>query len=85
MTPDIINGLFEFVGAAFIWLSIRRLYTDKKVAGVSWIHVSFFTAWGAWNIFYYPHLGQMWSLAGGIAVVVSNIVWLAGLLYYPKA
>src|SRR5215471_7953715 len=34
MTPDLINAVFELSGAALTWLSVARLYRDKKVRGV---------------------------------------------------
>lgn len=82
--PDIVNGLYEFLGAPFIVLSILRLAKDKKVHGVSWVHVGFFTSWGFWNLFYYPHLGQWCSFAGGVAIVVANSFWLGQLIYYKR-
>ncbi len=82
MTPDIINGLFEFLGALLIANNSRVLLRDKHVAGFHWSTVSFFMVWGLWNIFYYPNLDQWVSFAGGIAVVWANMVWLALTLYY---
>lgn len=84
MTPDIINGLFELFGAAFIGLSIKKLAKDKQVHGVSWIHAAFFAAWGYWNLYYYPHLDQYASFVGGIGVVAANTIWLAQLIYYSN-
>lgn len=81
MTPDIINGAFEFAGAAFIGLSVRRVLIDKAVAGISWVHVGFFAVWGLWNLFYYPHLDQWFSFAGGVALAAMN-TWCVGLLIW---
>lgn len=86
MTPDIVNGLFEFCGAAFIACSIRRVLIDRQVAGISWLTISFFAGWGLWNLFYYPHLDQWFSFAGGVALVAANAVYVALLLrfsYWP--
>ena len=82
--PDIVNGLFEASGTWFVWLSIRRLHSDKKVRGVHWLGVMFFATWGLWNLFYYPHLGQWWSFAGGLGIAVSNMIWLGQIAYYTK-
>lgn len=79
---DTVNGLFECCASLFICLSIWRLYKDKKVNGISIIHVSFFCAWGWWNLFYYPHLEQMWSTIGAACVVLTNTIWMIQLLYY---
>ncbi len=82
--PDLINGSFELLGGVVILLSIRRVLKDKKVAGVSWPHVAFFAAWGFWNLFYYPHLGQWLSFAGGLLIVTTNTIWVALLIYYTR-
>ena len=80
--PDIVNGCYEFLGAPFILLSVLKLHRDKEVKGVSWIAIVFFTTWGYWNLFYYPHLGQWVSFAGGIALVGVNTLWLCQIALY---
>lgn len=85
MTPDTINGLFEFVAAAFILNHCRVLFADKQVRGMSTVSTIFFTCWGFWNIYYYPHLDQMWSFYGGLCVVSANVMWVAMQLYYRRA
>ena len=82
--PDIVNGMYELCGAPFILLSFFTLLRDKKVKGVSWLHVAFFTTWGLWNLFYYPQLGQWFSFAGGIAIVIANAMWLGTMIYYLR-
>ncbi|MCK4824354.1 hypothetical protein KA005_51860 [bacterium] len=84
MWQDWLNGMFEFLGGLFITLSCIKLHRDKKVRGVSFIHVAYFTAWGYWNIHYYPHLGQWISFAGGLSVVLVNTIWLGMLIYYTR-
>jgi len=79
---DLINGCFELVGAALLTLNVRRLLIDKVVAGVSWLPVCFFTAWGMWNLYYYPSLDQWFSFAGGVLIVVVNTVWLVLVFKY---
>ena len=81
---DIINASFEFVGAFAVLLSVRKAYQDKQVHGVSWLHVAFFTAWGFWNIYYYPSLDQWWSFAAGVFLVVVNCIWVGQLIYYSR-
>ena len=83
-TPDLINGLFESLGSLFILLSIIKLYRDKQVRGISYIHVGFFSAWGLWNIYYYPYLGQWVSFLGGLLIVITNTVYLGMLIYYSN-
>lgn len=84
MTPDLINAAFEALGTVFVGLNVLRLYRDKMVRGVDWRVMGFFTVWGLWNIFYYPHLGQWLSFAAGIGIAAANVVYLALLLYYIK-
>lgn len=84
MWQDNLNGLFELLGGLFITLSCVKLYKDKKVRGVSFIHVAYFSLWGYWNIHYYPHLGQWISFAGSLAVTLVNTIWLGLLFYYLR-
>ena len=84
LLPDLINGLFEFFGSLVLWMNVRQLYLDKKVRGVTWSATAFFMTWGYWNLYYYPHLGQWCSFAGGVSIVVANTVWLGQMLYYGR-
>lgn len=85
MTPDLINGLFEFGAGGMIGLHARRLWIDKKVRGASTVATTFMMAWGFWNLYYYPNLDQMWSFIGGLSVVTANVIWLSLMLKYRKA
>ncbi len=82
--PDIVNGLFEVLGGLTTALNIRALMRDKEVKGVDWRLTFFYTAWGLWNLFYYPHLGQWASFAGGVVIVAGNAVWLALVIHYRR-
>ena len=84
MWQDNINSSFEFFGGLFIMLSIIKLYKDKKVRGVSFIHVGYFAMWGYWNIYYYPHLNQWFSFVGGLIVTLINTFWLGQIIYYLR-
>jgi hypothetical protein len=83
--PDLINGLFEAFGGFSVWLNVRAILRDRKSRGVSKIACGFFTAWGFWNLFYYPHLGQWLSFAGGVIIVVGNTVWIINLWRFRKS
>ncbi len=83
--PDLINGAFESAGGFFILLSVRKLHHEKKVRGVSWVHAAFFSSWGYWNLFYYPHLDQWLSFWGGAFLVAMNTLWLLQMAYYLRA
>lgn len=85
MSPDFVNGCFEAFAGAMICMHSRRLWIDKKVRGASMVATCFFTAWGFWNLFYYPHLAQTWSFAGGLVVVAANALWLSLMWRYRNA
>ena len=82
--PDLINGSFEAFGGVLLCMNIVRILKDKKVSGVSLVPVSFFTLWGCWNLFYYPHLNQWASFMGGILVVLANTTWVLLAIYYKR-
>jgi hypothetical protein len=82
MTPDLVNGIFELGGTLVVAMSCHRLYRDKQVKGVSFSHAAFFTAWGYWNLVFYPWAGAWWSFFGGIGVVFFNSLWIGMMLYY---
>ena len=84
MIQDITNACFELLATPFILLSIRRLYREKVVRGVSWVHIAFFSLWGVWNLYYYPHLGQWYSFVGGIGIVIFNSIWVGMMIRYSK-
>jgi hypothetical protein len=84
INPDRLNGFFELGGGLLTWLSVRRLWIDKQVKGVSWWPIWFFTMWGMWNLYYYPYLSQWWSFVGGCFIVVANTVWLVLLFHYGR-
>ena len=84
MWQDNVNGLFELLGGFFILFSVLKLYKQKKVRGVSAIGISYFAAWGYWNIYYYPHLNQWFSFVGGLFVVLINTFWLGQIIYYLR-
>lgn len=82
MSDDLVNGMFEAAGAVFVLLSVRQLLRDRELKGVDWRSNAFFTAWGLWNLHFYPSLGQTWSFAGAVAIVLANAWWLALVAHY---
>lgn len=84
MTPDLINAVFELSGAVLMWLSVARLYRDKKVRGVYWPATALFATWGGWNLIYYPVLGQWASLASACLLCAANSSWVLLALRYRK-
>lgn len=86
MNPaDIINGSLELLASLFVLNHCRVLLKDRAVAGVSITSTAFFTLWGVWNCWYYPHLGQFWSFVGGLLVVVANTVYVGLLIRFSDA
>ncbi len=81
---DLINGLFEGVGAVVTWANVCRLRRDKSIRGVCISVQVFFTAWGLWNLWYYPSLGQWASFIGGVGLVCGNIAWSLMAFKYRK-
>lgn len=82
--PDLGNGTFELVGGLLNWMNVYRLYKDKALRGVHYLPAMFFTAWGYWNCFYYPHLHQWFSFTGGLVIVLANSAWVYLALKYRK-
>lgn len=83
-TLDLINGTFESLSGVMILNHCRVLYREKKVRGVSVFSTAFFVIWGIWNMIYYPSLGQTFSFCGGIAITVSNGIWVGMMIFYRR-
>ena len=81
---DITNGVFEFGGACLLWLNVRRLWRDRKLAGVSLVPTIWFNAWGAWNLVYYFAIHQYVSWVAGMGVFVVNTTWVALALWFTS-
>lgn len=76
MAPDLINGCFEALGSLLILNHCRVTLRDRGVKGVSLLSTGIFNAWGVWNLFYYPALGQWWSFWGGCGLSLANACWV---------
>lgn len=83
--PDLINAAFEFLGGFFILNHCRVTIRDKEVKGVSFLSTIFFGIWGWWNCWYYPHLGQWASFAGGLMISAANMFWIFLMLKYRNS
>lgn len=84
MLSDAVNGGFELAGAVFVLNHCRTVLADRSVKGVSILSTAFFACWGIWNLYYYPSLGQVWSFAGGVAIVIANALWIGLMLKYRE-
>lgn len=81
---DLLNGLFEMVGAAALGMNVRSLWIHREIKGVHWAPVVFYTVWGLFNLFFYPANGLWISFYGGIAVMLVNVAWLALLIRFRR-
>jgi predicted membrane channel-forming protein YqfA (hemolysin III family) len=81
---DLINGLIQVVASGFILLSVVKVFKEKKVAGVSIVHVGFFVMWGLFTVAFFTHLGQPFSAAGAMFVAAANVAWFLGLITYRR-
>lgn len=79
-----VNAGFEAGAGLAVLAHCVRLVEDREARGLSIPAIAFFAVWGVWNLFYYPSLGQFWSLAGGVFVTLANLIYLALLLAYSR-
>lgn len=82
MSPDLINACFELATGILLFLNSWKLYKDKVVKGVHILPLMLITAWGFWNLYYYPHLDQWFSFWGGVVLVIANVLWFGLIIYY---
>jgi hypothetical protein len=80
--PDAVNGGFEILGAPFVLLSLIKLLRERDASGVSLVTLLFFSSWGFWNLFFYSHLGQWWSVCGSVTSTLANTAWAIAVFYY---
>ncbi len=81
---DLTNGLFELFGGLFALRNCSVILKHKEVRGVSLLSNLFFTSWGFWNTYYYPHLDQWFSFAGGVLLAFANLFWLGLAVYFRR-
>jgi len=85
ITPDIINALFELVGAGLTSLSVFRLYKHKCVRGIHPAPIVFFSGWGVWNfVIYYPSVDHVFSTIAAVILTIVNVIWLCQYFIYRK-
>jgi len=84
MTPDIMNGTLELGGGLFLLKNVLQLHRDKVTRGVHWAPTAYFAFWGLWNLYYYPHLEQWFSVSGAAFLVSVNLFWFGQMMYYRR-
>jgi hypothetical protein len=82
VNPDLVNGIYEAAGAAFILRNCLLTFRAKTVEGVSILTTAFFTSWGLWNLYYYPALHQWLSFVGGACIALANLLWIGLMVHY---
>jgi hypothetical protein len=84
LTPDQMNAGFEVAGATLRAWDCYKLYTAKRFMGGSLWTAFFFFAWGLFNTFFYPSLGQTWSLVAAVLLTAVNGLWISMALFYNR-
>lgn len=79
--PDLINACFEGGIGILGWTNVHALWRDREVKGTNWVLQFWVTAWGLFNLYYYPHLGQWLSFIGGLSIFGANAVWISSYSY----
>ena len=82
MEADLINSMFEFVGAGAVALSAYSCYQNKSADGVHWFSVMFFFIWGWWNLYFYGSLDQTASLIASMLMVIIQMVYMVLVIKY---
>lgn len=84
MNSDLINALFEMLGAGLQWMNVVRLMRDRRVAGVMWHVTAFFALWGAWNIYFYSAVQSPLSAWAASFMTLANCTWVYLALKYRR-
>lgn len=82
---DLINAAFEGLAGLMVANHCRVLLRERCVRGVSLLAVLFFTLWGAWNLYYYPALGQSLSGTCAVLVTITNATYLLMAWRFKRA
>lgn len=84
LTPDLVNGIFEIAGSVATWGTFRAIRKDKGYAGIRLPIMAFFTSWGFWNLYYYSHLFQWFSLFASLSLTAGNVAIICAMIYYGR-
>lgn len=82
---DAVNAFFECGGFIAVAMNCWKTHKDRGTRGIAPLAVAFFTAWGFWNLYYYPSVGSTISGAAAIAVALANTLWISLMLYHGRA
>lgn len=84
MNYDLVNALFEGSGGIFVALNAWDIWKRKAVAGQTFTALFFFTAWGVWNLFYYPAVHQWWSTFGAWSIMLVNCIQIGLVIKFRR-
>ena len=84
MNADLVNALFEIIGAGLTWANVYSVWKDKGYAGIYLPTVVLSLGGGVWSLFYYPSLNQWWSFAASIGLVIALLAWIVLMLWYGR-
>lgn len=82
---DLINSLFNWVAALFIFLNCFDIVKKKTVAGHTYPSTIFFAVWAFYSVYYFWDLGQVWTFYANIAMCAANTKLIALVLKYRSA
>lgn len=83
-TPDLLNAIFEVAGSVAVWMNCLSIIKDKGYAGTRLPMMFFFTSWGFWNLYYYSHLMQWFSLYASLLLTTGNCAVVATMIYFGR-
>jgi hypothetical protein len=84
MTPDHVNAAFEVAGSVAVWMNFLAILKDRGYAGTRIPMMAFFTSWGFWNLYYYSHLLQWYSLYASLLLTGGNCAVVSAMLYFGR-
>jgi hypothetical protein len=82
ISPDVTQAMWEGGSACFQLLNVRAIRRSRSIAGVHWLPTAFFAAWGIYNLWFYTVMRLPYAYWAGLAITVTNLIWLGHLCYY---
>jgi hypothetical protein len=79
---DQINAVFELMAGVAVLVSVRQVLIDRAVAGINLLSHLFFPVWAFWNLYFYDHLGQIWSLVAAANLAYAEMAYFILLVVY---
>ena len=76
MTHDSVNALLQLGICTVLLFDLRAVVQHREVRGAHWASRAFFIGNGIWNLVFWTHLEQWWSVAMGLLVIAVNTAWV---------